>query len=79
MTKYSEAPLGEMRHIRARVDHVCMVCGANIPKRSFYFKEHSFLRFLSRPLVEICESCFAAGKLPMKLQRSEREGPLDRF
>ncbi len=83
MSKYANAPLGDFKRTKARKEHSCMVCGGVIKIGDFYYKEHQFLRFLSRALAEICESCYSKGDLRVKFPGSEEEtgkpGPLDRF
>ena len=83
MGKYSEAPLGEFKRTMARRAHHCMVCKNEIPLGTYYFKEHQFLRFLQRPLAEICESCYGRGDFRVRSpQRGSDMGgasSLDRF
>ena len=84
MSKYSKVPFGEPKLTKARKEHTCTSCGAKIESGEIYFKEEQFLRYLSRPIVEVCDTCHNEGRfdlrfLEQKQNGEPRKGPIDRF
>lgn len=58
-----------------------MICGKEIHIGDYYYKEHQFLQYLKRPLLEECLDCFKTNRHE-KFAFSNRDspnGPLDRY
>lgn len=67
--------VGEMKPIFADHDYLCTSCDARIVKGTQYRRERPFTRGLFRPLVKVCEDCYAKGNF--KIPEGEEPGTMN--